>query len=499
MAEGGEPALQFLGTGVLTRNRRRILERQFAVRSAQNIRRATNQNNTNRNNLQLAFRSQSFPDKLDTLCNMATDNEDAVSQHSGDERPGDSDDERPVDPVQLQINDLTLQLTRQNREVVEILGKYNNLENMVQGLATNVSRLLEIHQSTPNPTPRRINPTSGGSSGNQSNERFNKLDLSKWHIKYDGSGKEMTVESFIFRVEKMAETHNIPLDWVFKKFHCLLTGNAAKWFWQLVEDNKDNAEFGYESVKAELLRNFKTSQTDCEIIRELVERKQQPNESFEDFYAEIHNISFRLHNKMSEKELVDIIKNNLRGHLATMIFPCAVKTLSELKAECKKAERVWRDSRPKGRPVNELQWAEYGDAASSNVKSIEAFNANSHSQNHQKSDPNKNSNAPMQKAPAFNNTRQETNNKNPTQKPSLCPSPFHLNLCFKCGMPVDYYKKNSVSNGSVCENSFHKIKCYLCAKSESYCVYEGTVAGTLNRKVAEVSGSQSQSELTPEN
>lgn len=35
------------------------------------------------------------------------------------------------------------------------------------------------------------------------------VDLDRWHIKFDGSGRDMTVESFIFRIEKMREQYNI--------------------------------------------------------------------------------------------------------------------------------------------------------------------------------------------------------------------------------------------------------------------------------------------------
>lgn len=54
------------------------------------------------------------------------------------------------------------------------------------------------------------------------------IDLDRWHIKFDGSSRDMTVESFIFRVEKMREQYNVSHNRLFSDFHCLLNGNAAK-------------------------------------------------------------------------------------------------------------------------------------------------------------------------------------------------------------------------------------------------------------------------------
>jgi len=181
------------------------------------------------------------------------------------------------------------------------------------------------------------------------------FDLNKWQLKFDGSSKEMTVESFFFRLEHIAETRGVPSSYLFKNFHVLLTGSANQFFWQLLEDHSDDDAFDYYAVKRAMLRHFQASQTDFEIIRELVERKQQYGETFDDFYAEMHNISFRLRNRMPEKDLVDIIKNNLRGSLASLIFHCTIYTLTKLKQECKRAEKMLKESRTKARQVSEVQ------------------------------------------------------------------------------------------------------------------------------------------------
>ncbi|XP_036340849.1 uncharacterized protein LOC118750231 [Rhagoletis pomonella] len=80
---------------------------------------------------------------------------------------------------------------------------------------------------------------------------------------------------------------------------------------------------------------------------------------------------------------------------------------------------------------------------------------------------------------------------------SFCPSPFHLMLCFKCGMPVDLYVKNPVEakKESRCMSSFHSMICFACGGDMSFCVYK---PGAGNSSLAEIAGSSSQVKESPE-
>lgn len=44
----------------------------------------------------------------------------------------------------------------------------------------------------------------------------------------------------------------------------------------------------------------------------MMERKQQQSESFEDYYAEMHDLTFRLRKKTPKSELIKIIKSNIK-------------------------------------------------------------------------------------------------------------------------------------------------------------------------------------------
>ncbi|KAI9576404.1 hypothetical protein GQX74_009458 [Glossina fuscipes] len=69
------------------------------------------------------------------------------------------------------------------------------------------------------------------------------MDLNRWHVKFDGSGKGLTVESFVFRVERLRQQQQISYKGLFAEFHCLVTGQASKWYWQLLVDREGDVTF----------------------------------------------------------------------------------------------------------------------------------------------------------------------------------------------------------------------------------------------------------------
>lgn len=56
----------------------------------------------------------------------------------------------------------------------------------------------------------------------------------------------------------------------------------------------------YDS-KDEKLRQFSTSESDHEIMRNIIERKQQLGKTFDGFYADVKQLTIQLQNKMQER------------------------------------------------------------------------------------------------------------------------------------------------------------------------------------------------------
>lgn len=131
----------------------------------------------------------------------------------------------------------------------------------------------------------------------------------------------------------------------FAEVHCLITGNANKQYWQLLEDHEGDATFDYFSLKRKLLGQFKAAESDYELIGEIMERKQQPMEQFEDYYGEILDLTSRMRRKMPEQKLIKIINPNVKPTLEILIFNVKVENIADLKAECKRAEKLPREQK----------------------------------------------------------------------------------------------------------------------------------------------------------
>lgn len=332
------------------------------------------------------------------------------------------------------------------------------------------------------------------------------VDLDRWHIKFDGSGKDMTVESFIFRIEKLREQHNITHNQLFSNFHCLVSGNASKWYWQVLEDHADDIDFNYFALKRELKAHFKSADSDYEIIREIMDCKQQPGQTFEEFYAEIHDLTFRLRKKMPEEELVHIVRGNLRHNVASLIFSSSIDCLADLKRECKRAEKLLKDMRSRNKPINEIAVENSGeevnlDAIGMNSKGAGYQNRNDnfskarYQQDNMRKVPKErlDSSLPTSNinSPADNTTLGRNNQK------VFCMSHFHLNLCYTCGMPADFFRKNleSCRQEDVCKSTFHDMECFVCGKGDSFLEYRPSA---VNVNVAEVTGYLCRPTETPE-
>lgn len=545
-------------------NRRctRSYYKKFAQANVNRLLQKFNSTGTTENNLTLPSKvnlsqSLSFSSKLEELFSSMTNPEPQSGEHQieGTENgPVNNNDQNndagppvePGNPIQIvtqplseptvtkpsgeatpnvhqQLADMVVLLTSQNQMVLDCIGQVRSVE---QRISAN-SQLAAQPQSTPThrsmsnrqvqqgsfsaPPVNNNHPAvqhSGINVPYSANEihRQEKIDLNRWNIKFDGSGKDMTVESFIFRIERMAEINHVTYRKLNDDFHCFLTSKAAKWYWQLLEDHKDEP-LDYLDVKRAMLAEFRTAKSDFEIIKELVERKQLVGESFDDFYAEMHDMSFRLQAKIPERELANIIKDNLRGHLASLVFPIQINTLQELKQECKRAEKLAKEIRQKSRHVNEINMFVDLDeddkpCSSNSAKNfqVEAIGSNNFKNQDGKFN-NRQFNHNQKPNDLHTHVQNQTNNLQQLQalKPQLCLSPFHLNLCFTCGMPGDYYIKNSsIAPENKCKGTFHQMKCHLCGKIESYCVFESQNQNIhLNKQLAEVSGGQSQMQRAP--
>jgi len=130
----------------------------------------------------------------------------------------------------------------------------------------------------------------------------------------------MTVESLLFHVDRFQVLYDLSRQQVFREFHLLLEGAPTKWYWQLVEDKVEGYDFDYYSLTQEMRRAFSTTGSDLMKVKELMERKQGPHETFSDYVSDMNNMHFKFKHKINEDEFVELLKDNMNSQMGGLLL-----------------------------------------------------------------------------------------------------------------------------------------------------------------------------------
>jgi len=147
------------------------------------------------------------------------------------------------------------------------------------------------------------------------------------------------VESSLFRVYRLQELYDLSRQQVFREFHLLLAGAATKWYWQLMENKAEDYDFDYYSLTQEMERAFSTTGSDLMKVKELMERKQGQHKTFSDYVSDMHNLHFKLKQKINEDEIAELLKDNMNSQMGGLLLRSPLTLLSEFKREGLRVDR----------------------------------------------------------------------------------------------------------------------------------------------------------------
>lgn len=94
-------------------------------------------------------------------------------------------------------------------------------------------------------------------------------------------------------------------------------------------------------MKRAMIAHFAKDETDLEIRRLVMERKQAATEGFGDFSLAVACLVARLSRPMDDGELVEILRQNMSSKLQTCLLMHPTPNADFLKAACRKFERLW--------------------------------------------------------------------------------------------------------------------------------------------------------------
>lgn len=156
--------------------------------------------------------------------------------------------------------------------------------------------------------------------------------IEKWPIRFDGSH----VKTFLKRLSRYQISYGYDDEIVLKFFYHLVEGKADKWYWQYLD------EFSRPTLphlKSQMLKRFKTDESELSIISRMHEYKQGKN-SFEDFYNNILDMNYELDRPLSDPEIIEILRNNINDDILQRIFTLESKDKTEF---FHKANRAYKD------------------------------------------------------------------------------------------------------------------------------------------------------------
>ena len=154
--------------------------------------------------------------------------------------------------------------------------------------------------------------------------------VSSWNLTFAGSNSGIPVEKFIFMVNSLVQD-TLGGDFSVLSEHChiLFTGKAKQWFWDYRLRNPERIE--WQSLSYALEAHYNDHLSDIDIRKLIDSRKQNNSESFDDYYHDILRINDRLRRKLTEHELVDTLKRNVKPYLRKELFYLQIHSVSELR------------------------------------------------------------------------------------------------------------------------------------------------------------------------
>lgn len=162
-----------------------------------------------------------------------------------------------------------------------------------------------------------------------------RVQLDKWGIQFNGSN--MPVEDFIFRVECKQSTSNYSWGEVYNHFNNLLSGPVEEWYWNF---RRNSPRATYDDFKLALAERYPKKDSDIDLWRKLINRKQKLGESFDDFVDEVERIYHKMVEQPTNQQLINVIRDNVNSEISTYIGLNRTNSMVTLKHMAREAEKL---------------------------------------------------------------------------------------------------------------------------------------------------------------
>lgn len=171
---------------------------------------------------------------------------------------------------------------------------------------------------------------------------FDNFKKPKWDLKFDGSNKDLDVNEFVFRLETLATKSKLPLRALESFIFNFVSGSAEKWLWVYTRNYPDADWF---EMRESLLSRFGNLDSDRANRRRVESRYQKRDETFSDFALEIESLNSHLRSPFSERDLIEILRENMSDELQNATLLLRFRSIEHLRTTCAKFEKQWFQKR----------------------------------------------------------------------------------------------------------------------------------------------------------
>lgn len=147
--------------------------------------------------------------------------------------------------------------------------------------------------------------------------------------KFSFSGDRCPRE-FILKVEEFATARNISNNTLYNHIYDVLSGIALDWF----RANKDSIR-DWEAFKTSLFKYFEITDYDYKLKKFIDSRKQKSNERVIIYFATMESLFHKLHEPLSEKQKIEILRRNLKPEFSQRLLPNDLSSVNTLLESCK--------------------------------------------------------------------------------------------------------------------------------------------------------------------
>ncbi|XP_055605869.1 uncharacterized protein LOC129754038 [Uranotaenia lowii] len=171
--------------------------------------------------------------------------------------------------------------------------------------------------------------TSLGDGNGYARVRSHKsLPVSKWNLdKYAGTDQGLKLNEFLMLVSHLALSERTLDDELFDSAFHLFSGPALNWYMSMRAAGRLN---NWQHLIAELRKAFVHPELDSLVRTRIYQRRQQRNETFQEFYYDMESMFRSMNNPFSDSEKLDVLKRNMRTDYKKLLLWKPTNSLMEL-------------------------------------------------------------------------------------------------------------------------------------------------------------------------